>query len=95
MAKLTPEALQGALTVLPGWQVDGDLLRKAFRFRTFRDAMAFVNRVAEIATEERHHPEVTINYNRVTLSLTTHDEGGLTEKDVAFARRVEAMPAAG
>ena len=94
MAKLTSEALQAALPALPGWQVDGDVLRKAFRFRTFREAMAFVNRVAEIATEERHHPEITINYNRVTLSLTTHDEGGLTEKDVTFAGRVEAMLAA-
>lgn len=90
MARLSPDEVAAALGDLSGWSRDDDTLRKTFQFRTFRRAMTFVNRVAELAAEARHHPEIRINYNRVTLALTTHDEGGLTEKDVALARRIEA-----
>lgn len=93
MARLSVEEVRGALGDLPGWTLaaDGDALEKVFQFRTFRQAMAFVNRVAELATEARHHPDIQISYNRVTLTLTTHDEGGLTEKDIALARRIEEL----
>lgn len=93
MARLSAEEVRGALGDLPGWTLaaDGAALEKVFQFRTFRHAMAFVNRVAELATEARHHPDIHISYNRVTLTLTTHDEGGLTEKDIALARRIEEV----
>ncbi|MFO7270409.1 4a-hydroxytetrahydrobiopterin dehydratase [Sphaerobacter thermophilus] len=93
MARLSAEEVRGALGDLPGWTLaaDGAALEKVFQFRTFRQAMAFVNRVAELATEARHHPDIHISYNRVTLTLTTHDEGGLTEKDIALARRIEEV----
>lgn len=90
MARLSSDEIQAALADLPGWSRDGDTLRANYQFKTFRAAMAFVNRVAELATEARHHPEICIDYNRVRLGLTTHDEGGLTDKDVALARQIAA-----
>lgn len=89
MPRLAPVEIRAALADLPGWVVEGEALRKVYQFKTFRQAMAFVNQVAGLATEARHHPEICINYNRVTLTLTTHDEGGLTEKDIALAQRIE------
>jgi 4a-hydroxytetrahydrobiopterin dehydratase len=90
MTRLSPEQVEAALAELPGWRREGDVLVKAFRFKTFRDAMAFVNGVADLAHRLRHHPQIVIDYNRVRLSLTTHDEGGITEKDVQFARQLES-----
>ena len=93
MARLSAEEVRGAVGALPGWTLtaEGAAMEKVFQFRTFRQAMAFVNRVAELATEARHHPDIHISYNRVTLTLTTHHEGGLTEKDIALARRIEEV----
>jgi len=88
MARLSPEQVEAALVELPGWRREADALVKEFRFKTFREAIAFVNEVAELARRLRHHPQIVIDYNRVRLSLTTHDEGGITEKDVQFARQV-------
>ncbi len=90
MAKLSPEQVEAALAELSGWRREGETLVKEFRFKTFREAMAFVNEVAELARRLRHHPEIVINYNQVRLGLTTHDEGGITEKDTEFARQVES-----
>jgi 4a-hydroxytetrahydrobiopterin dehydratase len=94
MTRLSPQEQEAALADLPGWlRSDGtDALVKEYRFTTFRAAMRFVNDVAAIAAELRHHPDILIRYNRVTLTLTTHDEGGVTEQDVAFARRVDTEP---
>lgn len=89
MSRLSSDEIQTALLNLPDWRIEGRSIQKEFRFRTFRAAMSFVNEVAGIASEARHHPDILIRYNRVTLTLTTHDEGGLTEKDIAFARHVE------
>uniref|UniRef100_A0A831WZB6 Putative pterin-4-alpha-carbinolamine dehydratase n=1 Tax=Thermorudis peleae TaxID=1382356 RepID=A0A831WZB6_9BACT len=90
MAKLSPEEIDAALAELPGWQREEEALVKEFRFKTFREAMAFVNEVADLARRLRHHPEIVINYNRVRLRLTTHDEGGITGKDTEFARQLES-----
>ena len=76
---------------LPEWTLHGDQIEQLLTFANFVDAMIFVNRVAEIAEEEGHHPEIRIVYNRVTLILSTHDAGGLTEKDFRMARRVDAL----
>jgi 4a-hydroxytetrahydrobiopterin dehydratase len=83
--------LQSALADLPGWSVEGDRLYKEFKFKTFAAAIVFINRVAEVARAARHHPEIWNSYNRVRLTLTTHDEGGISDKDVAFARSVEGL----
>jgi 4a-hydroxytetrahydrobiopterin dehydratase len=70
-----------------GWsEVDGALERE-FRFADFRAAMDFVNRVAEVAEEENHHPDIVISYNRVTLRWSTHSAGGITERDSELAQR--------
>lgn len=92
MDRLSAQTVRSALEHLPEWEIadDDNSLQKVFRFKTFRAAMAFVNSVAEIATQARHHPDILIRYNRVTLTLTTHEAGGLTERDLQFARDVEA-----
>lgn len=90
MARLSDEELRAALAGLPDWARAGDAVEREFTFRTFRQAMAFANAVAEIAHEAHHHPDILIRYNRVRLTLSTHDEGGVTEKDIAFARAADA-----
>ena len=91
MTLVQADELQSALASLPGWSVADDALQKEYKFKTFAAAIAFINRVAEIARAARHHPEIWNSYNRVRLTLTTHDEGGISDKDVAFARSVEGL----
>lgn len=91
MAKLADDEITAALTRLPGWSRAGDTLVKVFTFQTFPQSVSFVDRVAPVAEELAHHPDITINYNRVTMTLSTHDEGGITKKDVALAQRIEAL----
>ncbi|MDY6768950.1 MAG: 4a-hydroxytetrahydrobiopterin dehydratase [Candidatus Nanohaloarchaea archaeon] len=75
-----------------GWEQDGPWLSKRFEFDGFGDAIEFVNDVAEIAEELNHHPDIVVqNYNQVVLSITTHDAGGITEKDFAFVDEVEGL----
>jgi 4a-hydroxytetrahydrobiopterin dehydratase len=73
---------------LGNWTLRGSAISRQFRFVDFAEAMRFVNRVARLAEAANHHPDITINYNKVKLSLTTHDEGGLTTKDLKLARRL-------
>jgi 4a-hydroxytetrahydrobiopterin dehydratase len=89
MALLPDDAIEGELRSLPGWSRDGDTIRKQFTFATFPDAVAFVNRLVPDAEAADHHPDLTINYRRVTVSYSTHSEGGLTTKDFAGARMVD------
>ena len=94
MQKLSPEQIESKLSELPQWALNGDSLQRTFRFDDFVGAMAFVNQIAGLAEELQHHPDIMIRYNKVNLSLTTHDAGGLTENDFAFARATdEAVPA--
>jgi 4a-hydroxytetrahydrobiopterin dehydratase len=75
------------MRVPEGWgEVDG-ALERTFELPSFPDAIAFVNRVAELAERENHHPDVTISYKKVTLRWTTHSEGGITERDRELAAR--------
>jgi 4a-hydroxytetrahydrobiopterin dehydratase len=90
MATLTEAELRAALNDLEGWEGVGSALRKEFVFNGFREAIAFVNRVAERAEAANHHPDIEIHYHRVGISLSTHDEGGITSKDVALAGELEA-----
>jgi 4a-hydroxytetrahydrobiopterin dehydratase len=75
---------------VPGWQREGDWLRRVYKFPTFPAAIAFVNRVAEAAEALDHHPDITIEYTKVTLRVSTHDAGGLTANDFELATRVDA-----
>jgi len=76
-----------------GWELsdDGQAISKTFRFRGFRDAMAWMMRAAFEAEHLNHHPEWSNVYNRVEVRLTTHDAGGLTEKDIELAQRMERV----
>ena len=91
MAKMNPAAVRRRLAGLTGWKQVGDAIQKQYTFPDFKAAMFFVNAVAGLAEKAGHHPDVTINYNRVTLSLSTHDAGGITGKDFDLAGRIEAI----
>ncbi|MGZ3581949.1 MAG: 4a-hydroxytetrahydrobiopterin dehydratase [Ktedonobacterales bacterium] len=91
MARLSEDAIQTALTQMPGWSVVDGMLRKTYQFPTFPDGIAFVNRVADLAEEMGHHPDIDIRYSTIIVSLSTHDEGGITEKDTTLARRIDGL----
>ncbi len=80
-----------ALAALPNWKRNGDVITRTYQFKEFSVAMKFVDAVARIAEEEWHHPDIDIRWNTVTLALTTHDAGGLTEKDFALAKKFDAL----
>jgi 4a-hydroxytetrahydrobiopterin dehydratase len=90
VAKLTDAELEVFLSNDDGWTSKDDAIHKNFAFPGFRGAIAFVNRVAELAELARHHPDIEIHYNRVVISLATHDAGGVTAKDVAAAAEIDA-----
>jgi len=74
------------------WERDGDEIYRELKFADFAEAMRFVNRVAEVAEEMNHHPDILVHgWNRVRLSASTHSEGGLTANDFELARRVDAL----
>jgi 4a-hydroxytetrahydrobiopterin dehydratase len=83
--KLTPTDIDHALASLPGWTREGDAIVRQFTFASFRDAIAFVTRLAFEAEAADHHPDLSINYKRVTVRWSTHDAGGVTRKDVEGA----------
>ena len=76
---------------LGNWTLRRSIISRKFVFDDFAQAMRFVNRVARLAEAANHHPDITINYNRVKLALTTHDEGGLTMKDFRLASRINKL----
>ena len=86
---VAPDALATALSGLPGWQEVDGALRKVYLLGSFVAAIELVNRVADLAEAAGHHPEIAISYNRVTFGLITHDEGGITQKDVDLATQIE------
>ena len=83
--KLSRSETEQRMKGLTGWTLDGDAIRKQFTFANFLEAIAFVNRLAPEAEAADHHPDILINYKRVTLTYSTHSEGGLTDKDLAGA----------
>ena len=88
--KLSDEEIQSELGALDGWELRDGRLRRQFTFRTFLRALAFVNSVAYLAESAGHHPDITINYNKVTLRLITHSEGALTDRDFALAHEIDS-----
>jgi len=91
--KLDEAGIESALASVPAWQRNGEVIARTFEFKNFVVAMKFVNAVAEAAENAQHHPDIDIRWNKVTLALTTHDAGGLTEKDFALARQGDALAA--
>ena len=93
MTKLSEAALEVELAALPGWTRDTerDAIHKRFIFRDFGEAFAFMTRVALEAEKADHHPDWSNVWNKVDILLTTHDAGGLTARDVALAKKIEAI----
>jgi 4a-hydroxytetrahydrobiopterin dehydratase len=91
MKAFTKDESQGQLTRLKGWKIEGSELVKTFSFKDFRGSLGFVNQVGELAERAGHHPDIDIRYNRVRLSLTTHDAGGLTAKDFELAEQADRL----
>jgi 4a-hydroxytetrahydrobiopterin dehydratase len=89
-SKLSDVEIHRALGGLNGWSRRGDALVKTFTFQRFADGIAFVTRVARIADEMDHHPDIDIRYTKVTMSLSTHDAGGVTKTDFRLAERIES-----
>ncbi len=96
MNKLDPASVPELLKGLPAWRLDterGGVIRRDFVFADFAEAFAFMAQVALIAEKRNHHPEWSNVYNRVTISLTTHDAKGLSMKDIELARLIEKVSA--
>lgn len=91
MEKLTDAQIAGMLTSRPDWSETGGAIQRTFHFKNFMDAMKFVDSVAVAAEAAQHHPDILIRYNKVTLTLNTHDAGGITEKDFALAAKIDGM----
>jgi 4a-hydroxytetrahydrobiopterin dehydratase len=85
MTALSPAEITSHLSKRPEWNIENGQLARTFKFETFPEAIAFVDKVAAIAEESNHHPDIDIRYNRVRLSLVSHDAGGITSKDFAVA----------
>lgn len=90
---LTDEELGSALATLPGWSRNGIAIERKYEFKDFVQAMKFVNKVADVAEQAGHHPDINIVYNKVTLQLTSHDSGGVTQRDAKMAKRIDEIVA--
>jgi 4a-hydroxytetrahydrobiopterin dehydratase len=88
MALLSDEEIKSRLSRAAGWERQGKEIRRVYSFPDFKAAMAFVNRVADLAEAMDHHPDIDIRYSRVTLALSTHSAGGLTARDFDLAEKI-------
>jgi len=91
MPKLSSTEAEQRIKSLSGWSLYGDEIRKQYTFKDFLAAIAFVNRLAPDIEAADHHPDIEINYKRVTLTYSTHSEGGLTDKDFAGAATADRL----
>jgi 4a-hydroxytetrahydrobiopterin dehydratase len=95
MARLSDEEIDQRLSELAGWKREGDAIERAFKLDDFKGSVDFVNRLTPEAEEMNHHPDLAISWNEVTVTITTHSEGGLTANDFELARRIATLaPAA-
>jgi len=88
MPVLSSNEINQQLTAIPDWQLKNGELVRTFTFEDFREAMSFVNSVAGLAEHAGHHPDIDIRYNKVHLALSSHDAGGITEKDFSLATKI-------
>jgi 4a-hydroxytetrahydrobiopterin dehydratase len=91
MALLSDEDIQERLEQLPEWRREGDSIKRDFKLGDFQGSVDFVNRIAPPAEEMNHHPDISISWNKVELTLSTHSQGGLTEDDFELAGRIDAL----
>ena len=88
---ITADELDSALKKCPEWEVEGATITRTIEFEEFSEAIDFVNDLAEISEEAQHHPDIDIRYTKVTVALTTHDVGGVTELDIELAHRIDNL----
>src|SRR5262249_16588646 len=89
---LTKQQIDESLSRVDGWRLEGDEIARALKFDDFKSAIRFVNQVADLAEEMNHHPDIFVHgWNNVRLSVTTHDQGGLTERDFILAERINSL----
>jgi 4a-hydroxytetrahydrobiopterin dehydratase len=91
MARLSDEEIGERLGRLQGWERDGDAIRKTYEGEDFMSSVGLVNRLAPVAEEMNHHPDLEISWNKVTVELSTHSEGGLTDNDFELAGRIDGL----
>lgn len=89
--KLSDLEIQRALGSLPGWARRGDVLTRTYSFQRFADGIRFVDRIAEVADSMDHHPDIDIRYTKVTITLSTHSAGGITQLDLDLAGKIDAL----
>ena len=93
MEKMAQERIDEKLQKQSEWSQIGDSIQRTYRFDDFLGAMTFVRRVAELAESQQHHPDILIRYDKVTLTLSTHDVGGISDKDFNFASSTDGCAA--
>ncbi len=91
MQKLSEQDVTDRLADLSNWSGVNDSIQRTFQFKDFVEAMKFVNKVAEYAESVQHHPDILVRYNKVTLTLSTHDASGITDKDFDFASKADSF----
>ena len=91
MTKLTADQIKSSLATIPSWRRKASIITRTYEFKDFVAAMKFVNAIARAAEKAWHHPDIDIRWNQVRLALTTHDAGGLTEKDFALAAKFDQL----
>lgn len=89
LEKLSTESIRGWVDSHKGWKRQANKLTKDFAFPSFRDSIVFVNRIASVADSHNHHPDIDIRYSTVTVTMTTHDAGGITQKDFDLAEQID------
>jgi 4a-hydroxytetrahydrobiopterin dehydratase len=91
MARLSDEEIDERLADLDGWKREGEAIQRTFELGDFKGSVDFVNRLTPEAEDMNHHPDLAISWNQVTVTITTHSEGGLTENDFELARRIATL----
>jgi 4a-hydroxytetrahydrobiopterin dehydratase len=91
MERMNESDIEAALVNAPEWAHLGDTIQRTYQFASFVTSMKFVRAVAELAEKDQHHPDILIRYNKVTLTLSTHDAGGITHKDFDLAAKCDAL----
>ncbi len=91
MARLDEAQVRERLGEVPGWELAGQAIRKQFELGDFKGSVEFVNRLTPVAEEMNHHPDLEISWSEVTVSITTHSEGGLTDNDFELAKKIDSL----
>ena len=91
MKLLSNPEVRKKLKSVEGWKIRGNKIQKIYKFRTYMDGIRFVNKLAELAEKEEHHPDIAIIWTTVTVELTTHDAGGLTLYDIKMAKKIDEV----